>query len=108
VLSGFDQLMVCTRYRGKEGAVFDHFPYHQSVLHHATGEFQPLEGWSEDLGECRSESDLPQAARDYIAFIEDYTGVPVVLVGVGPGRDQNVWMKAAGDTLMARTAPTAA
>jgi adenylosuccinate synthase len=108
VLSGFDQIMVCTRYRGQEGAEFDHFPYHQSVLHHATGEFQPLEGWSEDIGDCRSESDLPQAARDYIGFIEEFIGVPVVLVGVGPGRDQNVWMKAAGDTLMASSAPTAA
>jgi len=108
VLSGFDQIMVCTRYRGQEGAEFDHFPYHQSVLHHATGQFQALAGWSEELGECRTESDLPQAARDYLAFIEEHTGVPIVLVGVGPGRDQNVWMKAAADTLMARSAPAAA
>ena len=108
VLSGFEQIMVCTRYRGLEGAEFDHFPYHQSVLHHAAGEFSALEGWSEDIGDCRSESDLPRAARDYIAFIEDYIGVPVVLVGVGPGSDQNVWMRAAGETLMAGCAPTAA
>ena len=62
----------------------------------------------EDLGECRSESDLPQSARDYLAFVEEFTGVPIVLVGVGPGRDQNVWMKSSAETLMARTAPTAA
>src|SRR5436305_360361 len=66
VLSGFDEVMVCTRYRGLEGAEFDHFPYHQSVLHHATGEFQPLDGWTEDIGDCRTEEDLPQAARDYL------------------------------------------
>jgi adenylosuccinate synthase len=108
VLSGFERIMVCTRYRGQEGAEFEHFPYHQSVLHHAAGEFQPLEGWTEDLGECRSEADLPQAARDYLAFVEDYIGVPIVLVGVGPGREQNVWMKSAAGTLMARAAPTAA
>src|SRR5207253_2520923 len=40
VLSGFDRLQVCTRYRGAEGAEFDHFPYHQTVLHHATGEYE--------------------------------------------------------------------
>jgi len=108
VLSGFEEIMVCTRYRGLEGAEFDHFPYHQSVLHHASGEFQPLEGWTEDIGDCRTESDLPQAARDYLAFIEDFIGVPIVLVGVGPGRDQNVWMKAAGGTVMAESASTAA
>ena len=38
VLSGFDRVLVCTGYRGEEGAEFDHFPYHQSVLHHAVGE----------------------------------------------------------------------
>ncbi len=37
VLSGLDRVCVCTRYRGAEGAEFDHFPYHQTVLHHARG-----------------------------------------------------------------------
>jgi adenylosuccinate synthase len=91
VLSGQDRLFVCTRYRGAEGAEFDHFPYHQSVLHHARPEYEELPGWSEDLRECRSESDLPEAARDYLRFIADFTGVPVALVGVGPGRDEVIW-----------------
>ena len=30
---------MCTRYRGAEGAEFDYFPYHQTVLHHAAGEY---------------------------------------------------------------------
>src|ERR1700736_574446 len=42
VLSGFDRLKVCTRYRGAEGAEFEHFPYHQTVLHHAAGEYEEL------------------------------------------------------------------
>ena len=71
VLSGFDTVRVCTRYRGAEDATFEDFPYHQSVLHHATGEYTELPGWSEDIGECRSPADLPQAARDYLQFIED-------------------------------------
>src|ERR1700727_2233623 len=75
VLTGFDRICVCTRYRGDEGATFDHFPYHQSVLHHAVGEYVELEGWSEDIGECREESELPAAARDYLAFIADFVGV---------------------------------
>ena len=52
-------LSVCTRYRGDEGAEFDHFPYHQTVLHHVVGEYEELPGWSEDLSECRSEEELP-------------------------------------------------
>ena len=94
VLSGFERIKVCTRYRGAEGAEFDHFPYHQSVLHHSTGEYIELPGWSEDLGECRSEADLPGAAREYLQFISDWVGVPIALVGVGPGRDEVVWTEA--------------
>jgi len=94
VLSGFDRIKVATRYRGEDEAIFETFPYHQSILHHATGDLEELEGWSEDITECRSESELPQAARDYLAFIADRTGVPVVLVGVGPGREQTFWTAA--------------
>jgi adenylosuccinate synthase len=91
VLSGFDRIKVATRYRGSEGAEFDSFPYHQSVLHHARAAYEELPGWSEDIGEARTESDLPQAARDYLRFIEEQAGVPVALVGVGPGREQIIW-----------------
>jgi adenylosuccinate synthase len=93
VLSGFDRIRVCTRYRGTDDATFDDFPYHQSVLHQATGEYTELEGWSEDLGECRSPADLPRAAREYLDFIAEHVGVPVTLVGVGQGREQVVWMR---------------
>jgi adenylosuccinate synthase len=94
VLSGRDRVLVCTRYRGIEDAEFDHFPYHQSVLHHARGEYEELPGWSEDLSHCRTEADLPTAARDYLAYVSDFVGVPLALIGVGPGRDEVIW---AGD-----------
>src|SRR3954469_219286 len=88
VLSGHERLCVCTKYRGAEGAVFERFPYHQSVLHRVTPIYEQLPGWSEDITECRTESDLPEAAREYLEYIADFIGVPVTLVGVGPGRDQ--------------------
>ena len=94
VLSGFDRLYVCTRYRGHEGAIFDHVPYHQSVLHHATAEYEELPGWREDIGEARTESDLPAGAREYLEFVSEFVGVPIAVVGVGPGREQIVWMPA--------------
>jgi adenylosuccinate synthase len=94
VLSGLDRLKVCTRYRGPEGAEFDDFPYHQTVLHHASGEYIDLPGWSEDLTECRSEADLPPATREYLQFVAEFVGVPIALVGVGPSRDQVVWTQA--------------
>jgi adenylosuccinate synthase len=91
VFSGFETIKVCTRYRGEEEATFDAFPYHQSVLHHAHGEYVDLPGWEEDISSCRSEGELPRAARDYLGFIADFIGVPILLVGVGAGRDQIIW-----------------
>jgi adenylosuccinate synthase len=98
VLSGHESIPVCVRYRGAEGAEFDDFPYHQTVLHHARGEYVELAGWDEDLRGCRDEADLPPAARDYLRFIADFVRVPVVLVGVGPGREEVVWARASEDT----------
>jgi adenylosuccinate synthase len=90
VLSGIGPLRVAVRYRSKEGAVLDSFPYHQSILHSATPEYEELPGFDEDIGGCREEEDLPQAARDFLAYVSDFVGVPIRLVGVGPDRDQTV------------------
>jgi adenylosuccinate synthase len=94
VLSGLPSVQVCTSYRGPEDAEFDHFPYHQTALHHAAGEYEELPGWSEDITECRSEEDLPDAARRYIKFISDFVKVPVGLISVGPAREEVIWTKA--------------
>ena len=88
VLSGLDSLRIAVRYRGREGAVFDEFPYHQSILHTATAEYEELPGWGEDISGARSEADLPPEARNYLEAISDSAGVPIRLVGVGPGREQ--------------------
>ncbi len=92
VLSGIGPLRVAVRYRSKEGAVLDTFPYHQSILHSATAEYEELPGFDEEIGECREEADLPAAAREYLRYIAEFAGVPIRLVGVGPARDQVVWL----------------
>jgi adenylosuccinate synthase len=92
VLSGIGPLRVAVRYRSREGAVLDSFPYHQSILHSATPEYEELPGFDEEIGGCREEKDLPQAARDYLDYIAEFVGVPVRLVGVGPDREQTVWL----------------
>jgi adenylosuccinate synthase len=104
VLSGFDNLQLATGYRGEDGAEFEQFPYHQSVLHHSTGRYIEMPGWSEDLTECRAIEDLPEAARNYISFIEEFVGVPVTLIGVGPARDQIIWTDASEGTIPRREA----
>jgi len=107
VLSGVGSLCVCTRYRGDEGATFDHYPYHQTVMHKATGEYEQLPGWDEDITGCRDEHELPQAARDYLAYVSDVVGVPIALIGVGPGRDQIIWTETGRASLAARAAAPA-
>jgi len=102
VLAGLDRLRVAVRYRHPEGAQFDEFPYHQSILHTAEPEYEDLPGFEGDIGDCRREQDLPREARDYLAFISDHLRVPIKLIGVGPGRDQVIWSgKQAGLALRA-------
>jgi adenylosuccinate synthase len=88
VLSGIETLRVATRYSSADGAVFDDFPYHQSVLHHSRAEYVDLPGWSEQISDARSLDDLPENCRNYLAYISEFLDVPIVLVGVGPERSQ--------------------
>ena len=91
VLSGIGPLRVAVRYRSREGALLDSFPYHQSILHSEAPEYEELPGFDADITACRSEADLPPQARAYLDYISDFVGVPISLVGVGPGREQVVW-----------------
>ncbi|HEX4109378.1 MAG TPA: adenylosuccinate synthase [Solirubrobacteraceae bacterium] len=100
VLSGFERVQICTSYRGEEDAEFSDFPYHQSVLHHARAEHVQMAGWDSDIGDCRTLEELPAAARDYLDFVADFVGVPIVQIGVGPGREQIIWTEAGRRTLI--------
>jgi adenylosuccinate synthase len=108
VLSGVDRVGVCTSYTTPDGAELDHFPYHQSVLHHAIGKYTELRGWREDITECRTESDLPDAARDYLRFIAEFVKVPIALIGVGPGRDEVIWTESSSGMVLAGEDPAVA
>jgi adenylosuccinate synthase len=101
VLAGIDPIRVAVRYRSREGALLEEFPYHQSILHAATAEYVELPGFDADIGDCRTEAELPREARDYLELIREHTGVPVRLVGVGPDRDQVIWIGEAEPRLRA-------
>jgi adenylosuccinate synthase len=89
VLDEFDRLQVCVAYEA-DGVRYEHLPYHQSVLHKVTPVYEELPGWNQDLTEVTRGDQLPPAARAYVEFLAAQIGVPVKLVGVGPGRDQVV------------------
>ena len=90
VLAPFDELKVCTGYVGDDGTRYDHVPYHQSVLHKVKPVYETLPGWKSDIDTCAEVDDFPVEARDYLRFIEDFVGVPISFVGVGPDRAQTV------------------
>jgi adenylosuccinate synthase len=92
VLNGIDPLRVAVRYRSKEGAIFDRFPYHQSILHSAEAEYEELPGFDAEVEGARSEAELPPQARAYLDYISEFVGVPIKLVGVGPDREQVIWI----------------
>lgn len=87
VLDGLDSLKVCVAYDIR-GARHEQLPYHQSELHAATPIYTELPGWGTDISKITNPDALPKNAADYIAFLEDQIGVPIRLVGVGPGREQ--------------------
>ena len=82
VLSHFDEIPVCVRYRLPDGSETADFPAHQSDFHHAAPVLETLDGWRAPLDDA-----LPDAAQRYVAFVEEQVGVPVSLVGTGQARE---------------------
>jgi len=93
VLSGLDQIKVCSMYEYQHDGHnenFVDFPSHQSVFYHCNPVYQTLPGWKEDISGVRKLADLPREARDYLDLIAEEAGVLVKMVSVGPGRDELV------------------
>lgn len=89
VLSGMDEIKVCTAYSfdGQQTTNFLPDAYDLSRAHPI---FTTLPGFTEDLSNCRTLADLPRNARAYVEFIAERTGVPIDVVSVGPDRAQTI------------------
>lgn len=87
VLSGLDEIRVCTRYRrrGRELETLD-FSGDARLLDECEPLYESLPGWDEDLRGCRMWEDLPKAAQAYIRFIEQRIGIRAGYISVGPER----------------------
>ena len=92
VLSGFATIPVCTAYRYR-GTVIEEFPASAKVMQHAKPVYEELQGWNAPLGDVREFAHLPQAAQQYVRHIEEITGSEIILVSVGPGREQTILLK---------------
>jgi adenylosuccinate synthase len=90
ILSGLKKIPVCTGYRLTDGTVIDYLPACSRDLAQAEPVYEELEGWQENLSEVRSWHELPQAARRYVKYIENYTQTPVAMISVSPERTGNI------------------
>ena len=86
VLDTFPTIKACVAYR-KNGETLTHFPYDIEGVEPV---YTELKGWQTDLTQLKSEEELPQEFKEYIAFLEKELGVPVKYVSIGPDRDQTI------------------
>lgn len=89
VLSGLEEIAVCVRYE-LDGQAIKGVPARTEELNRCFPVYVWMPGWREDISTARCMDDLPQAARSYLEQIEEFVGVPVWYVSVGPDREQTI------------------
>jgi len=92
VLTGIDELKVCTAY-SLDGKEVDYEPGCLSVFERCKPIYTTLPGWTEDISNCKSFEELPENAKKYIEFIEKETKVSVDMISVGADRNQTIVRK---------------
>ncbi len=88
-LTGLGDISICTGYKmGDE--IITEFPASLTELAKCEPVYETMPGWTEDISSVRSYDALPENVKKYVERIEELCGAKVVMVGVGPGRDQNI------------------
>ncbi len=88
VLSGLDEVKVCTGYKAPDGTTVTHIPADLDDLAEMKPIYETFAGW-EEL-DATSWGDLPPEARTFLQFLREKTGAQIRLVGTGPKRDQTI------------------
>ena len=86
-LDSFGTIKVCTSYI-VDGKETDQVPF--DTYADITPVYTEFKGWNADLTGCRKEDELPEEFRNYIAFMENYLGVPIRIISLGPDRDATI------------------
>ena len=86
-LDTFETIKVCTSYI-VDGKETDKFPFDTAA--EITPVYTEFKGWNQDLTGIRREEDLPQAFKDYVKFMEEYLGVPIRIISLGPDREATI------------------
>lgn len=91
VLSGLDELYVCVAY-DVDGVRYDYMPSALEDIAKAKPVYQVFDGWDEDISDAATFDELPQNCQAYVRFIEDFIGVRVSMISVGPDRVNNIFL----------------
>ena len=86
-LDSFETIKVCTSYK-VDGTETEQVPF--DTYANVEPVYTEFKGWNTDLTGCRTEDELPEAFRNYIAFMENYLGVPIRIISLGPDRDATI------------------
>ncbi|MEM9175067.1 MAG: adenylosuccinate synthase [Myxococcota bacterium] len=89
ILSGFDEIQICTAY-DIDGKITEDFPMTLAEAERAKPVYESMPGWSEDVSGLTSIEQFPDNARRYIERIEALAEVPAALLSVGPGREETI------------------
>jgi adenylosuccinate synthase len=93
VLNGLEKVKICIGYRTKDGEWNDAVPSNRKILESCEPVYETLDGWSDDIRHVRTFGELPANTRRYIQRVEEISGVEVILVSVGPGRNETIIKK---------------
>jgi adenylosuccinate synthase len=89
VLTGWEQIPVCIGYDVR-GVRHDSLPISQTDFHHARPIYETLDGWEDDISECRDFRDLPKPTQLYVQRLEELCRTRISGIGVGPEREQSI------------------
>lgn len=89
VMDGFEEIQVCTSYKidGKETTVF---PLSLDEIEKIEPVYTSLPGWDKDITGMTKWDELPENAKEYIYFIEEYLGVKLTIISIGPKRTETI------------------
>jgi adenylosuccinate synthase len=89
VLDELDEIKVCVAYE-IDGERCDHFPTSARRFAECRPIYKTLPGWNRETSGCRSWSELPKQAQDYLKFLAELMDVPIAIVSIGASRDQTI------------------
>lgn len=91
--TGLQSLKVCVGYRQSDGTVTKEFPIGLKALAQVEPVYEELENWEwrEGLSQVKKFEELPAGAQRYVRLIEEFTGVPVSILGIGSERTEAIY-----------------